>query len=107
MKKSSISVTTVDNLIVNFKLRHLKSIYANNIVIRMSYCEWLKSGKFDDRNYDLTPESLKYLLYRINDSKKDLKLSTLSSESFLKSFPTSEKYIKYIKEIDSLPITDK
>ena len=104
MKKSIVSVETIDMQVVKFKLRHLKSIYTNEIVIRVSYCAWLKDGQYDDKNYELTPESLRYLIDKINNSKKKFKLSTLSSEEFLKSFPTCKEYMKYLKEIDSLPI---
>ena len=104
MRKSIASVETIDKQAVKFTLRHLKSIYTNEIVIRISFCSWLNDGHFDDKNYELTPESLRYLVDKINDSKKKLKLSTLSSEAFLKSFPTSKEYMKYLKENDSLPI---
>lgn len=106
MKKSIVTVETTNKQKVKFKLRHLKSIYANEIVIRVSYCSWLKDGQFDDKNYELTPESLRYLVDKMNDSKKKSKLSTLSSEAFLKTFPTSEAYEKYLNEIENLPISE-
>ncbi|MBU1093025.1 MAG: hypothetical protein KKH01_01035 [Firmicutes bacterium] len=106
MKKSIVSIETIDKQTVNFKLRRLKSIYINKIVIRISYWSWIKTGQFENKNYELTPESLRYLIDKINGSKKKFKLSTLSSEAFLKSFPTSKEYMKYLKEIDNLPILD-
>jgi len=106
MRKSNVSITTIDNQTANFNLKYLKSIYTNGIVVRTSYFEWLKTGQFDDKNFELTPESLRHLVDVITNSKIKSKISTISSIAFLKSFPTSTEYMNYLKEIDDLPILD-
>lgn len=106
MKRLNVSVTTIDNQSANFNLKYLKSIYTNEIVVRVSYLEWLKTGRFDDKNYVLTPESLRDLVDLIANTKIKSKISTISSIAFLKSFSTSTEYMNYLKEINSLPILD-
>lgn len=104
MKIKSITLETLDDGLITFKLKKLKSLYLNEIEVWSNYKHWIKTGEKKPVLYILTPESLGKLVSVIKTTKLKNKIITNSSVAFLESYPTLDIYLKEIERINSLPI---
>lgn len=104
MKKLSFTAKTQDGNTIDFDFKHLEDIYLDGITIKFNYKQWMKDGKFKENStFDLTPESLNDLVNFIKSNEKlSKKFNVVSSEQFLKSFPTSAKLQEHLKNLEKL-----
>jgi|SRR5690625_1529203 len=101
-----IILTTLDKKDLEVKLKNIKDVSQNFLTLKFNYRQWLKTGISTEKEYQLMPESLSFLLKKLENTKYFDKLNLNSSYGFLKLYPTNEKYLKELERLDSLPVDE-
>ena len=103
-KKIMFLSKTFEGAEVEFNIKSIKRIHLNYVTIKWSYINWLKTGKIEEKEYELTPESLRSLIALIESNRNSCSASVNSAKHFLTLFPTLESLKKSIEENEKLPI---
>lgn len=103
MKRNRVDLVTFDNETIQVKVKNISKLNLNGITVKFRYLDWLKDGVFGEKEYLLSPESLKILVDLIDSSNYKTKLNTTSSKEFLKLHPTLDSLKKSLAESEKLP----
>lgn len=103
MKKNIVDLVTFNNETIQVNVKHIRNLNLNGMTVKFSYLNWIKDGVFGDREYLLSPESLKILVELIDSGIYKTQLNTTSSKEFLKHYPTLDSVKKSLAEREKLP----
>lgn len=103
MKFKYVSLESFDGEIIGFELKQLTNVYGNSITVDTTYRSWLANGKLERKDYKLTPESLRILVYALENSKYHNKFNLVPSKRVYELYPTKADLSKHFDKIDSLP----
>lgn len=103
MEKNIIELVTFENERIRFNLKHISELKLNEITVKLTDQNMINDCVNLEKEYLLSPESLKELVDLIDSGKYKTKLSTTSSKEFLKHHPTLESLKKSLAEREKLP----
>lgn len=106
MNKIKFNLVTIDGEEVEINTKNIIKLYTNEVVVKTTYLKWLKTGKFSDTSYELTPENLNRLVQILEGYNMGPWVNISSSKVFLESFPTTDSYNKKMDKINNLPKLD-
>ena len=104
MRFKFVTLETYDSKIVGFYLKQIDILTTNFVSITPTYSTWLKNGKLEKNEYELTPESLRILIYALENSKYIDKFNLGPSREFIKLYPTTADLKARDERISKLPI---
>jgi len=104
IKFKLVKVETMKGELIEFSLKNIIEVSANILTIKRRYRDWLRDGQVIFKlEYEITPESLSYLLTIVEGTKLEKKFNFGSAKALLKMFPTKELLNEYYEKIDQLP----
>lgn len=103
MEKIRVKLVTFDNETIQVKIKNIGELNLNGITVKLTYLDWLKDGVFGEKEYLLSPESLRVLVDLIDSGIYKTRLSTTSSKEFLKHHPTLDSLKKNLADREKLP----
>ena len=103
-RKIKFSGVTTENQSVKFYIKDIHRIHFDCVEVAFNYRQWLNDGEFEMKEYFLAPESLAELITIMGNYKGKIKYSLLSSNQFLKKYPTMKKLQKHLDDNDKLPV---